>query len=154
MPLLPFVQDERDIDVIFIIDGDTTTNNNITNGLWPYNTYLAAQRQGLEKMPIVPSSAQFVEQSLYTRAQFYGCHDQNVTTLIYFPNTNETEISATLYFYTPEQINSTFSGGAGMVSQGGDEEWPACLACGIMHKSDVALPEVCVACLEKYCWTS
>jgi lysophospholipase len=102
IPLLPLLQKERDIQVVFVIDGDSSaSNNNVTAGQWMYNTYLAAQVHGLDKMPIVPSSAQFLAQELYTRAQFYGCYDQDVATMIYFPNTNETKTMNTQNFFTP-----------------------------------------------------
>lgn len=102
IPLLPFLQKERNIDVIFVIDGDSSANNsNVTSGQWVYNTYLAAERQGLEKMPVVPTVTQFLAQNLSERAQFYGCYDENVSTLIYFPNTNLTETTNTQNFFTP-----------------------------------------------------
>ncbi|USW58013.1 Putative lysophospholipase, catalytic domain, Acyl transferase/acyl hydrolase/lysophospholipase [Septoria linicola] len=155
IPVFPWLQPEREVDVIFLIDAATQQPGNITNGTWLYNTYTSAQEKGLTKMPEVPTPADFIAQNLSARAQFYGCHDANVTTLIYLPNTEEGD-APTGFFNTPAELNGTFDGGVSMVTQSQSgakpEEWAACVACAIVHKTAAELPEVCGGCLERYCW--
>lgn len=104
-------------------------------------------------MPAVPSVDVFLAQNLSSRASFYGCYDKSKTTVIYFPNTNETTTSGSTFFFSPEDINAVYYGGAGMADQYGDDQWASCLACGITHKKDWKLPDECEQCLAKYCWT-
>lgn len=157
IPVFPFLQPEREIDVIVLIDSATQRPSNITNGTWLYNTYTSAQAKGLGKMPTVPTPAEFVAANLSARAQFYGCHDQDTATLIYLPNT-ELGDAPTGFVASPEQNNATFEGGVSIVTQSQSDvepqEWASCLACAIVHKSVDAgsLPEVCTGCLERYCW--
>lgn len=157
IPIFPWLQPARAVDVIFVVDATTALPSNITNGTSVYETYLSAQKKGLPRMPLVPTPDQLVQQNLTSRAQFYGCHDPSVATLIYLPNT-ELADAPTEFLATPEQINSTIAGGTAMVtqSQSADDsaaEWASCLACAIVHKNvTTALPDVCTGCLEKYCW--
>lgn len=104
-------------------------------------------------MPFVPTSDQLVEQNLSSSAQFYGCHDKSVATIIYLPNT-ESGDAPTGFTATAEQVNSTIAEGVTMVtqSQSGDSDWASCLACAIVHKNATSLPDICTGCLERYCW--
>ncbi|GIZ41914.1 hypothetical protein CKM354_000519900 [Cercospora kikuchii] len=158
IPVFPFLQPERNIDVIVLVDAATQQPGNITNGTWLYNTYTSAQEKNLTRMPQVPTPSEFVAANLSSRAQFYGCNDNNTATLIYLPNTELGE-APTGFQQTAEQVNATFEGGVAMVTQSQQnsteaQEWAACLACAIVHKSVEAadLPEVCTGCLERYCW--
>ncbi|KAF2216784.1 hypothetical protein CERZMDRAFT_108724 [Cercospora zeae-maydis SCOH1-5] len=158
IPVFPFLQPERGVDVIVLVDAATQQPGNITNGTWLYNTYTSAQEKNLTKMPQVPTPSDFVAANLSSRAQFYGCHDNDTATLIYLPNTELGE-APTGFQQSAEQVNATFSGGLAMVTQSQQnsteaQEWAACVACAIVHKSvDAAdLPEVCMSCLDRYCW--
>lgn len=158
VPIFPWLQPARAVDVIFVVDATTALPSNITNGTSVYETYLSAQKKGLPRMPLVPTPDQLVQQNLTSRAQFYGCHDPSVATIIYLPNT-ELADAPTEFLATPEQINSTIADGTAMVtqSQSADDsaaEWASCLACAIIHKNvtTATLPDVCTGCLEKYCW--
>jgi lysophospholipase len=104
-------------------------------------------------MPVIPTPEVFAAQNLSSRAQFFGCHDKKVSTLIYVPNTYESGISSSSYFFTPEQLEYTFQGGVSMATQANNTEWPACVACAVLHKTSNNLPAVCNGCLDKYCWT-
>lgn len=151
IPIFPFIQDERNVDVIILVDTESDTSNTITDGSAVYATYLSAQANGLAKMPIVPTQEQFRAQNLSSRPSFYGCYDEDKTTLVFLPNTDETIVAA--FQYTPDQVQFVFNGGYNMATANNDTEWAGCLACGIMHKSPWELPDSCDACLEKYCWS-
>ncbi|KAF2167127.1 hypothetical protein M409DRAFT_22559 [Zasmidium cellare ATCC 36951] len=150
--LFPFLQPERRVDVILAIDAQTYAPGNVTNGSAIYNTFLSAQANGLAKMPLIPSPAEYKAQNLSSRAQFFGCYEEGKTTIVYLPNDLSSRISNQQYFFSPEEIEYLFVGGRDLITQEGDEEWPGCLACGIMHKESSALPGSCGRCLEKYCW--
>lgn len=153
VPGFPFLQPERAVDVIFVVDAQTNSPGNVTNGTAIYNTYTSAQQKGLSRMPKVPTDEEFVSQNLSSGAQFYGCHDPEVATVIFLPNT-ELGIPNELSF-AEALLNKTFDGGLAMVTQSqssGESEWAACLACAIVHKNVTELPDVCTGCLEKYCW--
>jgi lysophospholipase len=104
-------------------------------------------------MPVIPSPEIFAAQNLSSRAQFFGCNDDKVSTLIYIPNTYSFNISSSSYFFTPEQLEQTFQSGVKMATQADDTQWPTCVACAILHKTSTKLPASCGGCLEKYCWT-
>ncbi|KAF1826190.1 FabD/lysophospholipase-like protein [Dissoconium aciculare CBS 342.82] len=153
IPIFPFIQPERQVDVIFVIDATSSAPTNVTNGASIYRTYVSANSTGLTAMPVIPTPEVFAAQNLSSRAQFFGCHDKKVSTLIYVPNTYESGISSSSYFFTPEQLEYTFQGGVSMATQANNTEWPACVACAVLHKTSNNLPAVCNGCLDKYCWT-
>lgn len=156
IPIFPFIQPTRNVDVIFIVDTESSDATNITDGSSLYATYLSAQENDLTKMPAVPTVEEFAAQNLSSRAQFFGCHDPEVTTLIFLPDTELGFITSSTFLFAPEQLNRTFDGGLAMVTQSQqkhpDLDWPTCLACGILHKKSRDLPEACTACLDAYCW--
>lgn len=155
IPIFPWIQPERDVDVIFVVDTESNGPTNTTDGSAIYSTYLSAQENGLTKMPVVPTVEQFAAQNLSARAQFYGCHDPSVATIIFLPDTELGFVSSSAFFFTPEQINRTFDGGEAMVTQSqsdDEQQWPACVACGILQKTDTQLPGICTICLQTYCW--
>lgn len=153
IPIFPWLQPERGVDVIFVVDAATALPTNITNGSSIYETYLSAQQKSVPRMPLVPTPDQLVEQNLTSSAQFYGCHDMSVATIIYLPNTESAD-APTDFMATAEQVNSTIADGVTMVtqSQSGDSDWASCLACAIVHKNATSLPDICTGCLERYCW--
>lgn len=151
VPIQPFVQEDRIVDVVILVDTETDAPNNITDGDSVYASYLASQARGLARMPVVPTVEQVRAQNLTSRPSFYGCYDEDKTTLVFLPNT-ELTISAA-FSYTPEQVEFVFNGGYDMATASNSTEWAGCLACGIMHKAPWELPDSCEACLNKYCWT-
>jgi lysophospholipase len=155
IPIFPWLQPFRAIDIIFVIDAATQPPSNITNGTSISNTYTSAQAKGLTRMPLVPTPEQVVSQNLSSRAQFYGCHNTSVATVVYLPNSVLGDIPSAFSF-TEEEVDAAIEGGTAMVTQSQDGqdagEWAACLACVIVHKNVTDLPEVCTGCLERYCW--
>ena len=136
-----------------VADDETVTAMNITDGSALYATYTAARREGLSRMPAVPDNHVYVGEDLVSRASFFGCHDTNVATIIYMPDTTATLDTAENFAFSPSDINTLIQAGTDMVTQSNDSEWPMCVACAVMHKAVTDLPSVCTACLQKYCWT-
>ncbi|KAK4494532.1 hypothetical protein PRZ48_013888 [Zasmidium cellare] len=150
--LFPWLQPERKVDVILAIDAQTYAPSNITNGSAIYTTFTSAQAKGLSKMPLIPTPQEYKAQNLSSRAQFFGCHSKDKTTIVYLPNDLSSQISNQQYFFTPDEIEYLFSGGKDLVTQKDYLEWPRCLACGIMHKGSQSLLKSCDKCVEKYGW--
>ncbi|GME28808.1 hypothetical protein GTA08_BOTSDO07975 [Neofusicoccum parvum] len=154
-PIWPLLH-RADLDVLLVNDNSADTADNWPNGTEIYNTWTQAQAQGLaDRMPAIPDVATFVAEGLNQRPAFFGCNATDALTIVYVPNYNFTYDSnvATLKLqYTPAETSDMIANGVQVASQGGDAQWGACLACGIMAKSGAALPDGCAACLEEYCY--
>lgn len=157
VPVWPFIQNARDVDVLIISDNSADTTDNFPNGTEIRQTYLRAQEVGLSKMPYIPSVATFVSEGLNKRATFFGCNDSTVLTIVYLPNVNYTYASNTataMLQYSKNQTDAMIANGNLIATQDGDAEWPVCLGCAVMKKSNTTLPAACEACFEKYCYSA
>jgi lysophospholipase len=155
-PLWPLIQPQRGINVIIVSDNSADTDDNWPNGTEIRHTYDLAKSSGLTRMPWVPDANTFIANNLHKRASFFGCRNTNLTTIVFLPNTNYTSFesnpASSKFDYTKEETREMIKNGNLVATQGGDKEWPLCLACGIMHKRHTSqLPHECKACLEKYC---
>lgn len=106
-------------------------------------------------MPYIPPVDTWLAEGLNTRATFFGCNDSSVVTLVYLPNKDYTYASNTSTYqiqYSASATDDMIANGVQIATQGGDTQWPTCLACAIMKKTDTTLPEACTACFEKYCY--
>ena len=86
--------------------------------------------------------------------QGFGCYEPSAWTIIHLPNYKFSHASGTSTFkfeYTPDETAGMFENGNAVATQNGDEEWPLCLACGILTKSGQEPPSGCNDCLAKYC---
>ena len=149
-PLFPLLQPARNIGVIIVNDNSADTSANFPDGSELYQTYIQAQAAGLTKMPLIPSTA-----VTNTRATFFGCIDPSKVTIVYLPNFNYTfpsgESTAKLE-YTEAETRGMISNGGQIALQGGDQEWPECLACAVAKKTGEKLPDGCAGCFSKYCY--
>lgn len=142
------------MDVIFVNDNSADTDDSWPNGTEISQTYSRAQEVGLTKMPSIPDSNIIVAQKLNKQAFFLGCHDSTKVTIVFLPNQDWTfasNVGTTMFSFTPEDLASMIDNGQNVATQGGDKEWPICLACAITHKTAKFLPSECDACLQKYC---
>lgn len=103
-------------------------------------------------MPAVPSVATQLATNFSASAHFLGCHKSSQTTIIYLPNSLETQYSSDTFAFTPEAIADVIAKGTDIVTQSDSTEWPKCLACAIIHKDITSLSEDCTSCLQKYCY--
>ena len=171
IPIVPFLQPQREVDVIFgiavhplqvcinanrivVADGESVTTMNTTDGSALYETYTFSRREGLSRMPPVPNNRTYTREGLVSHASFFGCYDKSLTTIIYMPDTTATLDSDETFSFSPSDINTLIQAGTNMVTQSNDTKWPMCVACAVMHKSVTDLPSACRKCLEDYCWTN
>ncbi|CAK4021596.1 Lysophospholipase 2 [Lecanosticta acicola] len=156
VPVWPFIQPGRDLDVLIAVDCTADTDQSFPNGTAIRRTYLNAQAAGLTRMPAIPPAETFVSQGLNKHAVFFGCNDPHVLTLIWLPNVDyvyPSNQSTFKFEYTQKETAGMLLNGNAIATQNGTEGWGFCLACGIMNgKAD--LPSGCAECLEKYCYKS
>ncbi|ETN36561.1 uncharacterized protein HMPREF1541_08839 [Cyphellophora europaea CBS 101466] len=152
-PIWPFLH--RDIDVIIVNDNSADTPTNFPNGSEILNTYNAAVAAGLTRMPVIPSVDTFVSEGLNQKPTFFGCDSPDTATIVFIPNVNYTfpsgEPTAKIQYYRNE-TEGMISNGVMTANYGGKDNWPLCLACGIMKKSGGSLPDGCGACYDEYCF--
>lgn len=152
-PIWPFLH--RQVDVIIVNENSADTSTNFPNGSEIVNTYEAAVAAGLTRMPAVPSAETFVTEHLNQRPTFFGCNSDDTATIIWIPNYNYTYPSGeptSKLQYARNETEGMIDNGVQVANYGGKENWPLCLACGIMKKSGQSLPAGCTACFEEYCF--
>lgn len=154
VPIWPFIQKQREVDVIIAADISEDMNN-LPNGTQIRFTYERAQEQGLTRMPFIPTSDVFVAQGLNTRATFFGCGDASTATIIFLPNVPyiyPSGQSSLRTSYSALDTDLMVANGVLIGTQKNDADWPFCLACGIKNNDGPQLPDGCQACLDKYCY--
>jgi lysophospholipase len=180
IPIYPFIQPERKVDVLFAFDNSADTDYS-----WPNGTALAAtyERQfNIESnntfFPYVPDSNTFINEGLTERPTFFGCNASNLTTLypddldsddyyvppliVYIANFAHSYFSNTSTFklsYDDEEVHKMINNGYHVTTRENstlDEEWPACLGCAIIQREverrGQEPTEQCRRCFERYCW--
>lgn len=175
IPILPLLQPDRAVDVIFAIDSSADTVD--PNWLyWPNGTALRAtyDRTHLSSMangtvfPPVPDANTFINKNLSSRPSFFGCDAANFTTssipplVVYIPNAPYTAFSNVSTFepsYPLSQRDEIILNGYNGATQGNgslDSQWPACVGCAVISRSlwrtGTAVPQVCRDCFSRYCW--
>lgn len=157
VPLWPLIQSARDVDVIIMGDNSADTTYNYPNGTELVVTYQQAQLAGLTRMPFIPSIDVIVSEGLNERATFFGCDDADTATLVWLPNKDYTYASNTSTYdlqYSKTQTAAMIANANLVATQDGDANWPTCLGCAIMKKTDTTLPTACTACFTKYCYSA
>ncbi|PPJ54720.1 hypothetical protein CBER1_06885 [Cercospora berteroae] len=156
VPIWPFIQPARKIDVLIANDNSADTTDNFPNGTEIRQTYENAQAVGLTRMPFIPDVAEFVAKGLNKRAVFFGCDEPNTVFIIYLPNVNYTYPSnqpTSKIQYSVEETNGMIQNGNAIATQNGDPNWGLCFACGIKARDGRGkLPKGCDACFQKYCY--
>ncbi|RMZ76810.1 hypothetical protein DV738_g4686, partial [Chaetothyriales sp. CBS 135597] len=152
-PIWPLLH--RGVDVILVNDNSADTEASYPNGSEIYTTYQQATDQGLTRMPEIPPFEVFLANGYNQRPTFFGCNDTSKITIVYLPNYNYTFDSGQSTFklqYSKSETDAMIANGVQVASQGGDSEWPLCLACGILKKSSNSLPNKCTRCFAEYCY--
>ncbi|KAJ4249120.1 Lysophospholipase 1 [Fusarium torreyae] len=153
-PIWPFLY-RSDVDVIIVNENSADTKDNYPNGTQIVNTYKAAVAAGLKRMPPIPSVQTFVAKKLHQRPVFFGCHKAETATIIFIPNFNYTfesgQPTSKIQYYRNETVKM-INNGVEVGNYGGKDNWPLCLACGIMKKKEGKLPKDCAACFKEYCF--
>lgn len=152
-PILPLLEPTRNVSVLIVSENSNNVNA-YPDGTSLVAAWTATQNSRLKgRFPTVPAAGSFST----TTAQFFGCGEADAVTVVYLPNSQWAYSSntATLkLLYTATQTTAMIENGNDIATQGGDENWGTCLACGIMLKEvgQANLPNGCAACLTKYCW--
>ncbi|KAF2159402.1 hypothetical protein M409DRAFT_60867 [Zasmidium cellare ATCC 36951] len=181
VPIWPFIQPGRTVDVLITGDNSADTNDNYPNGTELHQTYLNARAAGLTKMPYIPDADTFVAQGLNKRAAFFGCPAQFNTNSSNAnrnpppsyhnngPNNNQPTIliinlpnvpyiypsgQSTLKIqYSKAETRAMIANGNAIATQNGEEGWAVCLACAVKYKDGLrGLPRQCGKCFERYCY--
>ncbi|EDO17416.1 hypothetical protein Kpol_1037p12 [Vanderwaltozyma polyspora DSM 70294] len=171
IPLVPLLQKERDIDVIFALDNSADTNNSWPNGASLVNTYQRQfESQGVNiAFPYVPDTNSFVNLGLNRKPTFFGCEASNMTSLrqtpplvVYIPNSKYSYASNQSTFkmsYSKKERIGMIQNGFEAATRGNftyDPEFIGCVACAILKRKqeslNATLPAECEACLTTYCW--
>lgn len=170
IPLYPFIQRQRAVDVVFAVDasGDTVP------GSWPSGLALIASYARMlnstlmngTAVPPVPDAFTFVNLGLNARPTFFGCGYKNASVptplIVYIPNapysymsnlsTATTEFSNTVRDRIIRNGYEIATMGNGTV----EPEWPTCVGCAILLRSfertNTTIPPQCVHCFQKHCW--
>lgn len=152
-PIWPFLH--REVDVIIVNENSADTLDNFPDGTEIFHTYEAAVAAGLTRMPVIPPNTTFVAKHFNQKPTFFGCNSADTATIIYIPNFNYTfpsnEPTAKIQYYKNE-TDGMIANGVVTANYGGKADWPLCLACGIMKKSEEKLPAGCTACFAEYCY--
>ena len=174
IPLWPALQPARAVDFIIAYDGSGETPALWQNGTNMIDTYNAATAAGL-KFPKMPTAESFIDFQFNELPTFFGCYEDDVplvnshslerdltVQVLYLSNspwnayTNFSFLQNTFY---PEQLDIIFDNSFQQltyINATGDPEWPACLACALIHGSvkKMGMNETaqCQGCWERHCW--
>ncbi|KAH6604066.1 lysophospholipase [Trichoderma cornu-damae] len=169
IPLHPLLLAEREVDVIFAVDGSADTET-----LWPNGTAMVATFNRSEarvsandsNFPDVPDQNTFVNLGLNRRPTFFGCTNGSGTPsgplIVYLPNAPysfHSNVSTFDLEYSDEERDQIIQNGYNMATMGNgtvDSNWPACVGCAILARSLVrtraSVPAKCADCFARYCW--
>lgn len=171
IPLVPLLQRERDLDVIFALDNSADTNENWPAGESLVHTYRrqsAFQGQGVT-FPSVPGMDSFINLGLNERPTFFGCDARNMSDLeyippliVYIPNAPHSYNGNTSTFklsYSQKEREGVIRNGFESATRGNltqDEGFVGCIGCAILRRKQQALnltlPSECEQCFIDYCW--
>ncbi|KAL3230251.1 Lysophospholipase 1 [Nakaseomyces bracarensis] len=171
IPLVPLLQQERELDVIFALDNSADTNENWPAGISLMHTYrrqFAFQGQGVT-FPSVPGVDTFMNLGLNQKPTFFGCDANNMTDLeyippliVYIPNSHHSYNGNTSTFklsYSEKERLGVIRNGFESATVGnltGDDGFVGCIGCAILRRKQQALnmtlPAECEQCFTNYCW--
>ncbi|KAK9358677.1 lysophospholipase catalytic domain-containing protein [Lipomyces starkeyi] len=166
VPLLPLLQSEREVDVIFALDNSADLASNWPDGSALISTYERQYVRESASMPYVPDNNSFVALNLTRQPTFFGCNASNMSSItpliVYmanYPYTYLTNSSTIQLSYSTAQIEGFITNGYNLGTQGNgtlDSEWPACMACALIHREverrGIEHTAQCQQCLQKHCW--
>lgn len=171
IPLVPLLQQEREVDVIFALDNSADTESSWPAGLSLISTY---ERQfgmlGKDMaFPYVPDEETFINAGLTDKPTFFGCNASNMTSLeyippliVYVPNKQYSFASNTSTFkmsYSDSERLKMIKNGFEAMSRNNlteDSNFDMCISCAIIRRSQERLglstPKECQQCFDTYCW--
>ncbi|RKL35250.1 Lysophospholipase 2 [Fusarium oxysporum] len=169
VPFHPLLVSERQVDVIFAIDGSADTKTH-----WPNGTSLVAtyerSKAGVStqnnEFPKVPDQNTFINLGLNKQPTFFGCDTDSGNSsgplIVYLPNapySYESNFTTFDLEYSDSERNQILRNGYNVATMGNgtvDSDWLACVGCAVLARSLVrtgtAVPSKCVDCFQRYCW--
>ncbi|GME68638.1 unnamed protein product [[Candida] boidinii] len=184
VPLDPFIQPSREVDVVVIFDNDSDSNDSWPLGATLFETEERVLRYNTDlKFYDLPSSIEeFVELGLNKRPVFFGCNGEDLVShsygesddsdefarmlplLIYFPNSymSFSSNTSTLQLeYTNEERNAIIQNGFEVATRMNftlDAEFAECVGCAVLRRSQerlgAELGDQCSQCFNRYCYVS
>ena len=175
VPFQPLIQPEREVDVVFAFDNSGDTDESWPNGtaiITTYSRQFSDQGNGTA-FPYVPDAATFRNLNLTAKPTFFGCDSSNLTDLVgddgmvpplivYTANRPFSTWSNTSTFkmsYSDKERDDIITNGFEVGSRLNgtlDDEWPACVGCAIIRRSqermDLEQSAQCERCFKTYCW--
>ncbi|KAI7763447.1 hypothetical protein LZL87_010512 [Fusarium oxysporum] len=143
VPFHPLLVSDRQVDVIFAIDGSADTKTR-----WPNGTSLVAtyerSKAGVStqnnKFPKVPDQNTFINLGLNKQPTFFGCDTDSGNSsgplIVYLPNapySYESNFTTFDLEYSDSERNQILRNGYNVATMGNgtvDSEWPACTVLG------------------------
>lgn len=171
IPLIPLVQPQRKVDVIFSYDLGAETS-----GFWPSGSSLSNsyERQFTPlgagwSIPYVPDDQTFRALNYTHRPAFFGCDAKNLTSLSHIPpiivytaNSKYSYSSNAPTYktsFSEKEKRGHISNGFATATRGNltdDSEYATCVGCAIVRRSQERLgveqSEQCKQCFQRYCW--
>lgn len=174
VPIFPFLQPSRKVDVIIAVDSsadgsdpDDPTQFSYPNGTALFTIYSKTLQPHFRgyKMPEVPNSfdGSFDKLGYNKRPTFFGCNSNSQAPLIvYLPNyymVGKTNIETKETTYSPELVEGIFKNGFAIATQSAgttkNSEWPECLACALIdhqiQRNSQRRTQQCQKCFDYYC---
>ncbi|KAI5455576.1 lysophospholipase [Mariannaea sp. PMI_226] len=167
IPLHPLILPERQVDVIFAVDGSADTTLAWPNGTALFATYNRSKDSAATSsfdFPRVPDQNTFINLGLNKRPTFFGC-DANSSSgplIVYLPNAPYSYYSNFSTFdmdYSIEERDEVIRNGYNVATMGNgtvDSDWPTCVACAILSRSfartKTDIPQTCASCFSSFCW--
>ncbi|KAJ3097088.1 Lysophospholipase 1, partial [Phlyctochytrium bullatum] len=173
VPIHPFLQPARDVDVIFATDSTVS----YYEGGWPNGSSIISTAEyaaftGIAFPPIPATPEEFLDQGLVNRTVFFGCEKATEDApfgqwplMVYIPNRLYSYPSNSSTFRrvyalsdsTPFMMNGfdlLSTAGAQMPVPKSQKAWAGCLACALVSRAleEHELTDQCRRCLRDYCW--
>lgn len=175
IPLLPFLQPEREIDLLIATDPSTDT---LEGHGWPNGASLRHTKEksdlefGKGIYPEIPDEEEYLNRNLSMQPAFFGC---NITSLKQYNNTERfspvivnipmgnltyaSNFSTGKFFYTHEETQGTYLNAYNMVTRSNlteDASWNVCLGCVSLlrefQRRASNIPNECQSCFDRYCF--
>ncbi|KAG5365808.1 Lysophospholipase 2 [Yarrowia sp. B02] len=175
IPLLPFLQPEREIDLLLATDPSTDT---LDGHGWPNGASLRHTKEksdlefGKGIYPEIPDEDEYLNANLSMQPAFFGCDldtlkqynntERYAPVIVNIPMGNLTyasNFSTGKFFYTHEETQGTYLNAYNMVTRSNlteDENWGVCLGCVSLlrefQRRSFSIPSQCQACFDRYCY--
>lgn len=173
IPILPFLQPEREVDVVIAMDPSQDTPEGWPTGEAIRNTMKKSNWEfGEGVFPVIPENTTFIEQNLTTKPVFFGCNttalkkydntDRYTPVLVYVPMHNITWVSnysTGKLIYSKEESYGTVNNAYNMMTRTNlteDANWGKCLGCASilreLQRLNETIPGDCQQCFSDYCY--